>query len=66
MDLGKIRIAREIVIKLANMLNTTSKTFVLDIKIVQEMAKNFKVEISYFLDDDFYVSIDITPIVSNQ
>ena len=48
------------------MLNTTSKTFVLDIKIVQEMAKNFKVEISYFLDDDFYVSIDITPIVSNQ
>jgi len=48
------------------MLNTTIKTFVLDIKIVQEMAKNFKVEISYFLDDDFYVSIDITPIVSNQ
>ena len=52
--------------ELANMLNTTSKTFVLDIKIMQEMAKNFKVEISYFLDDDFYVSIDITPIVSNQ
>ena len=48
------------------MLNTTSKTFVLDIKIVQEMAKIFKVEISYFLDDDFYVSIDITPIASNQ
>ena len=48
------------------MLNTTSKTFVMDIKIVQEMATNFKVEISYFLDDDFYVSIDITPIVSNQ
>ncbi|ANE35697.1 transcriptional regulator, XRE family (peptidase S24 LexA-like domain) [Campylobacter iguaniorum] len=79
MDLGKkIRIAREeqglSQAELANMLNITSRTLqnyeygtsVPDIKIVQEMAKIFKVKISYFLDDNFDVSIDVSPVVSNQ
>lgn len=79
LDLGKkIRIAREeqgiSQAELANMLNITSRTLqnyeygtsVPDIKIVQEMAKIFKVKISYFLDDNFDVSIDVNPVVSNQ
>ena len=79
LDLGKkIRIAREEQglnqTELANMLNITSRTLqnyeygtsVPDIKIVQEMAKIFKVKNSYFLDDDFDVSIDVSPVVSNQ
>ncbi|WP_298945437.1 XRE family transcriptional regulator [uncultured Campylobacter sp.] len=77
MDLGKkIRIAREErglnQAELASKLNITSRTLqnyeygtsIPDIKIVQEMAKIFEIQVSYFLDENFDVSTDVSSVVS--
>lgn len=77
MDLGKkIRIAREErglnQAELASKLNITSRTLqnyeygtsIPDIKIVQEMAKIFEIQVSYFLDENFDVSTDASSVVS--
>jgi signal peptidase I, putative len=76
-DLGKkIRIAREErglnQAELASKLNITSRTLqnyeygtsIPDIKIVQEMAKIFEIQVSYFLDENFDVSTDVSSVVS--
>ena len=77
MDLGKkIRIAREErglnQAELASKLNITSRTLqnyeygtsIPDIKIVQEMAKIFEIQVGYFLDENFDVSTDVSSVVS--
>jgi signal peptidase I, putative len=76
-DLGKkIRIAREErglnQAELASKLNITSRTLqnyeygtsIPDIKIVQEMAKIFEIQVGYFLDENFDVSTDVSSVVS--
>ena len=73
MDLGKkIRIVREErglnQAELASKLNITSRTLqnyeygtsIPDIKIVQEMAKIFEIQVGYFLDENFDVSTDVS------
>ena len=77
MDLGKkIRIVREErglnQAELASKLNITSRTLqnyeygtsIPDIKIVQEMAKIFEIQVGYFLDENFDVSTDVSSVVS--
>jgi len=76
-DLGKkIRIVREErglnQAELASKLNITSRTLqnyeygtsIPDIKIVQEMAKIFEIQVGYFLDENFDVSTDVSSVVS--
>lgn len=77
MDLGKkIRIVREErglnQAELASKLNITSRTLqnyeygtsIPDIKIVQEMAKIFEIQVGYFLDENFDVSTNVSSVVS--